>query len=268
MITQQTTQLAWTGEPKPPCVRVLGIPVHIIETRDVVRQMEEWILQRDKCHWIAVTGSHGIVEGHKHPEFKSILESADLSLLDGRWTARLAGQRASCPARQVRGIDLLWTFCEVASRKRYRNFFYGDTVGVLAQLTKSLGDRLPGLEVVGTFSPPFRSLSAEEDVHIISMINKTRPDVLWVGLGLPKQERWIFSHRDKLKVPVIVAVGAAFKFVSGNVKKAPSYISECGLEWLWRFAHEPRRLWHRVVVYGPQFVVHALLELSGLRKYD
>jgi len=250
-----------------PCVHILGVPVHLVEIRDVIRLMEQWIQHRDGCDWIAVTSSHGIVEGYKHPQFKAILKSAALSLPDGKWTARFAGQRASCTVSQVRGTDLLWAFCELASQKGYSNFFYGDTEGVLALLTSKLWERFPTLKVVGAYSPPFRALTPEEDAQITSRINQARPDVLWVGLGLPKQERWIFAHRDKLNVPVVVAVGAAFKFVSGKVKRAPHWISESGLEWLWRFVHEPRRCWQRAVVYGPQFAAHALLELSGLRKY-
>lgn len=268
MTVRQVAHQVSTEVAAPPCAHVLGVPVHVIDTYDVVRHMEQWIRRRDRCHWIAVTSSHGIVEGYKYPEFKRILKSADLSLPDGKWTARLAGRRASRAAKQVRGTDLLSAFCEAASQKGYRSFFYGDTEEVLAQLARRLRNRFPTLKVAGAYSPPFRPLSAEEDEEITEMINQARPDVLWVGLGLPRQEQWIFAHRDRLRVPVVVAVGAAFKFASGEVKPAPAWISAHGLEWVWRFAHEPRRLWHRVGVYGPQFVTQTLLELSGLRNFD
>jgi N-acetylglucosaminyldiphosphoundecaprenol N-acetyl-beta-D-mannosaminyltransferase len=264
MITQRTSDRVAT----PPCAHVLGVPVHIIELTEVLQLMERWIQQRDGRHWIAVTGSHGIVEGHKHPEFKTILKSADLSVPDGKWAARVAGRRASCPAKQVRGCDLLWAFSELASRKGYRSFFYGDTEEVLALLASRLSQQFSALRIVGTYSPPFRAPTPEEDTQITNLINQANPDVLWVGLGLPKQEQWIVAHRERLHVPVVVAVGAALKFVSGKVKAAPHRLSELGLEWVWRFAHEPRRLWHRVVVYGPQFVAHTLLELHGWRKYE
>lgn len=264
MITQTTSDRM----PTPPCAHVLGVPVHIIDVSEVVQLMERWILQRDGRHWIAVTGSHGIVEGHKYPEFKAILKSADLSVPDGKWAARVAGRRAACAPKQMRGADLLWAFSELASRKGYRSFFYGDTQEVLALLTSRLTQQFPTLRIAGSYSPPFRALTAEEDAQITNLINQANPDVLWVGLGLPKQEQWIATHRERLRVPVIVAAGAALKFVSGKVKTAPHRLSEWGLEWVWRFAHEPRRLWHRVVVYGPQFVAHTLLELHGWRKYD
>jgi len=249
-------------------VHVLGVPVHVVGITEVLHAIETWIHRRDRCHWIAVTSSHGIMEGHRHCEFRRILSSADLSIPDGRWTARAAAKKATCVPKQVRGADLLWRFCELASRRGYTNFFYGDTEEVLAQSRRRLIERFPRLKIVGTCSPPFRELTPEEDAQVTRAINEAKPDVLWVALGLPKQERWIFAHRDKLNVPAIVAAGAAFKFISGKVKTAPPWASRSGLEWLWRFAHEPRRLWRRVVVYGPQFAALTLLELSGLRKYD
>ncbi|MGB0036230.1 MAG: WecB/TagA/CpsF family glycosyltransferase [Candidatus Acidiferrales bacterium] len=247
---------------------ILGVPVHVIERDQAICLMEHWIAQPDESHWIALTSSHGIVEGYKYPEFKVVLESASLSLPDGKWTGRFAGWRRGCAPKQVRGADLLWKFCEVSSKEGYRNFFYGDTEEVLTSLICELRKRFPALNVAGTYSPPFRELTSEEDSKITNLINQANPDVLWVGLGLPKQERWIYEHQDRLHAPVVVAVGAAFKFVSGKVKCAPSWVSDCGLEWAWRFLHEPRRLWHRVVIYGPQFFTHAVLELSGLRKYE
>jgi N-acetylglucosaminyldiphosphoundecaprenol N-acetyl-beta-D-mannosaminyltransferase len=252
----------------PPCVRIIGVPVHVVDVGEVVRIMARWIRERDGRHWIAVTSSHGVVEGHKRLEFRSILESADLSVPDGKWTARAAGRKASCASKQVRGADLLWSFCALASQNGHSNFFYGDTEETLTLAARSLLERFPGVRIVGAYSPPFRELTPDEDAQIIRMINQAKPDVLWVGLGLPKQEEWIFAHRDKLDVPVTVAIGAAFKFVAGKVKSAPPWIRKSGFEWLWRFFHEPRRTWHRAFVYGPQFAACTLLELSGLRNYD
>lgn len=252
----------------PPCVHILGVPVHVVQTSEVVHLMERWIQQRNGRRWIAVTSSHGVVEGYKYPEFKAILKSAALSVPDGKWTARVAARQAGCATRQVCGTDLLCAFCQLASQKGYRNFFYGDTEEVLSFLVRRLQRGYPALPIVGSYSPPFRDLTPAEDTKITSLINLARPDVLWVGLGLPKQERWIFEHRDKLNVPVMVAVGAAFKFAAGKVKRAPAWIREVGLEWLWRLMQEPGRCWQRVVIYGPQFVARSLLELGGLRKYE
>jgi len=252
----------------PRFARVLGVPVHSVDVYGALECMSRWIENRDRSHWIAVTSSHGIVEGFKNAEFKKILESASLSIPDGMWTARVAAKKLSGPPRRVRGADLLLKFCELASRCNYSNYFYGDTDEVLGALSSKLQSQFASLKIAGVYSPPFRALSREEDAEILAAINQARPDVLWVGLGLPKQERWIYEHRHLLNVPVIVAAGAAFKFVAGKVKEAPKPVSDLGLEWFWRLLSEPKKCWHRSLVYGPQFALHSYLEVKGIRKYD
>lgn len=252
----------------PPCARVLGVPVHSVDVRGTLECMSRWIEDRGPSHWIAVTSSHGIVEGFKKADFKAILESASLSIPDGMWTARVAGKKLSGPPLRVRGADLLLKFCEMAHQKGYSNYFYGDTDEVLQALGSRLQSRFPSIKIAGSYSPPFRVLTPAEDAEIVAAINQARPDVLWVGLGLPKQERWIYQHRHLLNVPVIVAVGAAFKFVAGKVKEAPKPVSNLGLEWFWRLLSEPQKCWHRSLVYGPQFALHSYLEVKGIRKYD
>jgi N-acetylglucosaminyldiphosphoundecaprenol N-acetyl-beta-D-mannosaminyltransferase len=249
-------------------VHILGVPVDVLDIDDVLEVMEQWIRDCDGCRWIAVTSSHGIVEGHRRPTFKAILRSADLSVPDGMWTARAAARKARSATSQTRGADLFLAFCQLANRKGYTNFLYGDTEETLQLCRRRLLARFPKLRIVGCYSPPFRKLTPQEDAEIVATINQAKPDVLWVALGLPKQERWIFAHRSKLQVPVAVAAGAAIKFVSGSVKSAPSWASKSGVEWLWRLVHEPRQVWHRALIYGPQFVAHTLLDLSGFGKYD
>ena len=248
-----------------PCARVLGVPVHLISLAEVVREMGEWIEQADEPRWIAVTSSHGIVEGFKHPEFRQVLESAALSVPDGKWTARAAAARLSLAPQQVRGADLMLAFSGLACERGYGSYFLGDTDEVLERLAARLQSLFPGLRLAGTCSPPFRPLRADEQERIVAAINAAQPQVLWVCLGLPKQEQWIFANRHRLKVPVIVAVGAAAKFVSGSVAAAPVWIRERGLEWLWRLAREPRRCWQRSVLYGPQFALFTILESHGVR---
>jgi N-acetylglucosaminyldiphosphoundecaprenol N-acetyl-beta-D-mannosaminyltransferase len=252
---------------QPLCAEVLGAPVHVIALEDVLQLMEQWIREHEPRRWIAVTGSHGVVEAHKHPDFRAVLRSADLSVPDGNWAARVAAKKLSCATRQVRGADLLAAFCELASRKGYTSYFYGDTEEILALAGDRLRKRYPGLKIVGAYSPPFREPTAEEDAQAVARINQANPDVLWVALGLPKQEKWIAAHRERVKAPIIVAVGAAIKFHSGKVKPAPRWASQSGMEWFWRFLHEPRRTWRRAFVYGPQFAVLSLLDLSGLKKF-
>jgi len=234
----------------------------------VVREMEGWIQGGGVGRWIAVTSSHGIMEGFEHPEFRQILESAALSVPDGKWTARAAAARLSLAPRQVRGADLMWAFSRLAHERGYSSYFFGDREEVLERLTLRLRGHFPSLRIAGTYSPPFRPLSPEENEGIIKRINDARPHVLWVCLGLPKQERWIFANLQKLHVPIVIGAGAAAKFVSGNVRPAPAWIRESGFEWLWRLIREPRRCWRRSMLYGPQFALFTLLELSGARRYD
>ncbi len=135
-------------------------------------------------------------------------------------------------------------------------------------MKENLEARYPGHKIVGTFAPPFRPLTLEEDEEVIRMINESQPDILWVGLGLPKQDRWVFEHKDRLNVPIATGVGAAFDFVSGKVKRVPEWIGNNGFEWIWRFIQEPKKLWKRDLLDGPRFVFHVILELTGLKKYE
>jgi N-acetylglucosaminyldiphosphoundecaprenol N-acetyl-beta-D-mannosaminyltransferase len=245
----------------PPCTEVLGAPVHILDVDHVLRLMEQWIRERRRSHWIAVTGSHGALEAHKHPDFRAVLQTADLSVPDGRWAARVAAKKMSCATHQVRGADLMSAFCELSRQKGYTNYFYGDTDETLTLARERLTAKHPGVQIIGAYSPPFRELTPEEDAQIVDRINQANPDVLWVALGLPKQERWIAAHLDRLKAPVIVAIGAAIKFHSGKVVPSPRWASRVGLEWFWRLLHEPRTVWRRALVYGPQFMTLSLIDL-------
>ncbi len=246
-------------------IKLLGNRVHMVQIPEVVKQISHWIeKERKKCHWIVVTGMHGIMEGHKDKNFKSILNSADLFVPDGIsliWLARLQGFFLK---KRVTGTDLMEEFFRLAIKKGYSNFFYGDTKETLKMLIAKLATKFPGLKIAGFYSPPFRPLIPKEEEEAIKKINKAKPDVLWVALGLPKQEKWIFEHKEKLKVPVVVGVGAAFKFLSGKIKRPPGWIGELGFEWLWRFFQEPKNVWKRILDI-PLFVFLVLLELIGFR---
>jgi N-acetylglucosaminyldiphosphoundecaprenol N-acetyl-beta-D-mannosaminyltransferase len=231
--------------------------------------MSQWIQQNEGiCRRIVVTGFHGIWEAYQDTNFRYILNSADLWIPDGIapvWVARWKGLSS---AMRTPGADLMRAFFEMAAKEGYSSFFYGDTESTLSRLQENLKRQYPTHRIAGTFSPPFRTLTQEEDDEIIDMINRTKPDVLWVGLGLPKQERWIFEHRFRLNVPVAVGVGAAFGFLSGQVKHAPNWLGNLGLEWLWRLTQEPKKLWKRDLVDGPRFVWHVLWEFAGPKSPD
>jgi N-acetylglucosaminyldiphosphoundecaprenol N-acetyl-beta-D-mannosaminyltransferase len=261
------------GEPRLPTVsrasgpfHVLGVRVDAVQIPDVIARMEEWIARREGCRFVAVTGMHGVTEAQHDAEFKTILNAAGLVVADGMplvWIGRRHGFEMR---RRVYGPELMETFCKETAEKGYRHYFYGGAPGVGEELAARFVSRFPGMVVAGTYSPPFRSLTREEDGEVIQAIEVAQADIVWVGLSTPKQERWMYEHRERLNIPVLVGVGAAFDFHTGRIAQAPEWMRERGLEWLFRLAMEPRRLWRRYLVYGAEFAALVLLELLGLKK--
>jgi N-acetylglucosaminyldiphosphoundecaprenol N-acetyl-beta-D-mannosaminyltransferase len=253
-------------DPTNAMFTVLGVRINAVQIPDVVAQMERWIAARNGCHFIAVTGMHGVTEAQHDALFKHILNSADLVVPDGMPLVWLGRHNGHVLARRVYGPELMETFCRTAGAK-YRHFFYGGVPEVPILLTKLLKSKF-GTQAVGNYSPPFRELSKDEDEELVALIDAARPDVLWVGLSTPKQERWMHEHRPKLRVPVVIGVGAAFDINSGRVRQAPVWMREHGLEWLFRLLREPRRLWRRYLIYGSEFVWNVTAELLSLRSFD
>lgn len=249
-----------------PEFRVLGVTVHAVQIPGVVAQMEAWIRERAACHFVSLTGMHGVMEAQHDPAFKEILNAGDMVAPDGMPLVWLGRRHGFDMARRVYGPELMAGFCEQTAAKGYRHFFYGSAPGVAEDLARRFTSRFPGMVTAATYSPPFRTLTQEEDREIIHAIEDAHPDIVWVGLSTPKQERWMFEHRDRLKVPVLVGVGAAFDFHTGRIARAPVWVGDHGLEWLFRLSHEPRRLWRRYLVYGAEFVALVWLELLGLKK--
>jgi N-acetylglucosaminyldiphosphoundecaprenol N-acetyl-beta-D-mannosaminyltransferase len=252
---------------KPRSVKILGVNVDLLSMDEVVGTLYRWVEERKNVHLVVATGMHGVMESLRDPKFRDILDSADLLLPDGMslvWAARLRGLRH---LNRVSGPDLMWECLKNSQSNSVRHFFYGDTWDTLGMLNERLQSEFPGLEIAGSHSPPFRQLTPEEDEEEVTLINESGTDMLWVGLGLPKQERWIYEHRDRLQVPVCLGVGAAFKFLSGHVRRAPEWMGNIGLEWSWRLAQEPRRMGRRVLIDGPRFAGHLALELTHLKKY-
>jgi N-acetylglucosaminyldiphosphoundecaprenol N-acetyl-beta-D-mannosaminyltransferase len=247
---------------------VMGVRVSAVQIPDVVTRMEEWIRRGGVCHSIAPTSMHGIVEAQRDHAFKEILNSTDLVVPDGMSLVWIGRNRRHVLPQRVYGPDLLVAFCEKTDSRGYRHFFYGGQPGVARRLAESLKRRFPGMQIAGTFSPPFRPLSVKEDEEIVAMIERTRPDVVWVGLGAPKQERWMHEHRNRLRVPVLAGVGAAFDLLCGRRRQAPRWMREYGVEWLFRLLQEPRRLWRRYLLYGGQFITYLVLHKLGLKDFE
>ena len=247
-----------------PAMSVLGVRIHPIPLQEALQRMERWISARERGRYIVASGMHVVMEARRHPAVRSAVNGADLFVPDGYSLVWLARRRGVPLERRVCGADLLWGFCRVAHERRYRMFFYGDVPEVLERLRSRIEHTFPGARIVGCESPPFRPLTPEEDAAAVQRINDAQPDVVWVGLGAPKQERWMAEHCGRIRAPVLVGVGAAFKFISGDVRRAPEWVGERGGEWLWRLAHEPRKLWRRSLLDAPRFAALALLELAGI----
>ena len=203
-----------------------------------------------------------IVEAKRDTVLRSQIASSEIVAPDGMplvWLGRLRGRKVD----RVCGPDLMLALCERSQAFGYRHFFYGGADGVAERLVEELTGRFPGLQVAGTCTPPFRSLTNEEDNEVVADINRARSDFVWVGLGSPKQDAWIASHQSRLEAPVLLAVGAAFDFHCGNLVRAPRWMQHVGLEWLFRLAKEPRRLWRRYLVGNTLFGLYLLAEVLG-----
>jgi N-acetylglucosaminyldiphosphoundecaprenol N-acetyl-beta-D-mannosaminyltransferase len=248
--------------------RVLGVQVNAVQIPDAIRRMERWIAERHGTQYVAVTGMHGVAEARRDAGFRAVLNGAGMVVPDGMplvWLGRLRGQRLR---RRVYGPELMLEFCGATATRGLRHFFYGGAPGVADALADTMATRFPGLVVAGTYSPPFRPLTDDEDNDVVACINAAHADILWVGLSTPKQERWMHDHHTRLNVPVLVGVGAAFDLHTGRLKQAPAWMRENGCEWCYRLMQEPRRLWRRYVLLGSQFVWNVSLELLGLRQFE
>lgn len=250
------------------CFHVLGVRVDAVQIADVVGQMEQWIERRDACRYIAVTGMHGVTEARNNPLFRGVLNAADLVVPDGMPLVWLGRRQGHVLRRRVYGPELMLAFCSATRAKGLRHFFYGGAPGVAEALAGRLAREFPGLQVAGTLTPPFRPLTSEEDAACVEEINRAAPDVVWVGLSTPKQERWMHEHRHALRAPVLVGVGAAFDLHTGRLKQAPAWMREHGLEWFYRLVREPRRLWRRYLIHGSQFVFFVTLERLLAKRSD
>jgi N-acetylglucosaminyldiphosphoundecaprenol N-acetyl-beta-D-mannosaminyltransferase len=236
-----------------PNFRVLGVRVDAVQIPEAIKVLESWIEERGPARYVAVTGMHGVSVSREDAAFGDILRHASLVVADGMplvWLGRWQGFKQM--RRRVYGPELMETFCRETGSK-YRHFFYGGAPGVADALAQAERQRW-GIQIAGTYCPPFRPLSEEQETEMQRLVEDTHPDVLWVGLSTPKQERWMYEHRNTLRVPVMLGVGAAFDLNTGRQKQAPTWMRENGLEWLFRLCSEPRRLWRRYIVNGSKFL--------------
>lgn len=240
-----------------PYIDVIGMRLDIVQIPDVINCMSGWIENKEQGNYIVVASAHDAIFAKKDKRVRDATNNSSLSIPDGISLILLARLRGYSLKKRVYGPDLMLKCLKLLELKRYSHFFYGATLQTLSLLVETIKARFPRLKVAGIYAPPFGTLSQEEDKVIIEIINNSTPDIVWVGLGCPKQQLWMYEHKDKLKIPVMVGVGAAFDFLSGTKPQAPKWIRDNGFEWLFRLVTEPKRLWRRYLINGSQFLFYA-----------
>lgn len=231
-------------------------------------QKIEALLDRGDRGYICVTGAQGIIEAQKDKNLRNILNSAFLNTPDGMpmvWLGKYHGFRNM---GRVYGPRLMLALCGNSVAKGYRHFLYGGRPGVVEKLEAELLLKYPGLQITGTYTPPFRPLTLEEEADLLSRIQASRPHVFWCGLGAPKQERFMAQYRDRLPVQLMIGVGAAFDILSGTTREAPEWVLRSGLTSIFRICQEPRRLGPRYLLNNPRFLWLTFLQLSGIRRFE
>jgi N-acetylglucosaminyldiphosphoundecaprenol N-acetyl-beta-D-mannosaminyltransferase len=243
---------------------ILGTRVDVIDYAQAVRKILEWAHQR-YSGFVCAANVHVVMEGFDNSKYREMINSADMVTPDGMplvWMLRLRGSQAS----RVYGPDLMRLLLAACEEEGVSIGLYGASPRVLDRLIAAIQKQHPKLSIAYACAPPFRELTTEEDARIVADIQGSGAQVLFVGMGCPKQERWIMQHQGVVPAPML-GVGAAFDFIAGAKRYAPAWLQRLGLEWLFRLLTEPRRLWRRYVVHNPRFVVFAALQLFGVKNF-
>ncbi len=250
----RSSQPAQSAPVAPTSVDVFGVPLSLTDYDDTMDWIDASIAHREKGY-VCVAATHTIMVCGEDEELREAVLGASITVPDGQplvWAMNALGGDLE---RRVYGPELMARYCERAAQTGTRMYLYGGrNQGALVQLALNLRHRFPGVKIVGGYSPPYRDLSEEEEDAIVAEMNNSRADVIWIGVGVPKQEKWMAAMRERLDAPVLIGVGAAFDFHAGLVPQAPQWMQSAGLEWSFRLAHEPRRLWRRYARYNPRFV--------------
>ena len=255
------------SQPAIPCTNILGVGISAITLNQAVEQISAWIDQRTR-RYVSVCTVHTIMECQRNSTVRQAINQASLATPDGMplvWLSRWGGHDH---VSRVYGPDLMLALCQHSLKHGDRHYFYGGAEGIPDLLSTKLQARFPDLQIAGRYSPPFRSLTPKENARIVQQINQAQPDIVWVGLGTPKQDLWMAAQRAELTAPVLIGVGAAFDFLAGRIPQAPYWMQRRGLEWLFRLWQEPRRLWYRYLVYNPLFVLLYLAQSLKIKRYS
>ena len=231
----------------PPGRRsVLGVPFDLIDYRDVIDAIEAWRRGGER-RYVTCTPPYSVMMSTRDPELAAATEEAGLVLPDGIGIIMAAKMLGYPNKGRVSGPTLMLKACDWGREHGYRHYFYGGASGVADLLAERLSQQYPGLEVAGTYCPPFRPMTQKEDAAVVEAVNMAKPDIVWVGLGSPKQEVWMREHAGRIRAAAMIGVGAAFDFHSGRARWAPRLLRGLGVEWAYRLANEPGRMWRRNV---------------------
>jgi len=246
-------------------VEIVGIPVTAQRYADAIEALLSAVRDRRpfRAHFATV---HSVVEATRDDALHTVFESADMVAADGMPLVWLSRRRGAPFAERVCGPDVMLSLCDRGREIGMRHYFVGGRPGTPETLGERLASQFPGLVVVGTTSPPFGPVDAAETSALLDAINRAAPDVVWIGLGSPKQEFWAAEHAGSLLAPLILPVGAAFDFHSGRLRRAPGWMQKAGLEWLFRLASEPRRLFKRYVTTNLRFLYLVAREFVAARR--
>ncbi|HEX9959996.1 MAG TPA: WecB/TagA/CpsF family glycosyltransferase [Pyrinomonadaceae bacterium] len=245
-------------------VRVVSLFPNVCNHESAIEKVAE-LVKAGAGGYVCFSTVHMVMESYDHPEYGARVNGADFIITDGMplvWMQKLQGRR---DAARVRANDLMILLCEYAAQNNLSVGFYGGKQEVIDAIKQRAKKELPRLQIAYAFSPPFRALTDEEDASVTAEINRAKPDILFMGLGCPKQENWMAAHKDKVNA-VMLGVGASFDFYAGNVSESPEWLGKLGLEWLYRLTQEPKRLWRRYLILNPRFMWLAALQLLKAKK--
>ncbi|MCB9748166.1 MAG: WecB/TagA/CpsF family glycosyltransferase [Candidatus Omnitrophica bacterium] len=244
----------YTGHDNPlDFFEVLGVKVNVTNLELACQTIQNWIIQNQKVY-VCCAPVSTILDGYKDRQYREVINNSGMTTPDGIplvWLGRLHKKDV---IKRTYGPDLMLRLCETGQNKSLKHYFFGGSEESSTKLKQRLIEQFSDLKIAGSFVPSLRRINEIEAEAVIEQINRAQPDVLWVGLGSPKQDYWMANHRDKLDAPVIIGVGAAFDFLSGCKKQAPRWMQRSGLEWLFRLCSEPRRLWKRYLLGNALFL--------------
>ena len=236
--------------------KILGVNINVINMQNTVKLIEENLMNL-KGNYICVSNVHTTVMAYEDKEYKKIQNGGFMALPDGKPLSIVSKERGFKDAQRITGPDLMGELFKLSKEKGYTHYFYGSTVSILNKLKSELKNEYPNLKVVGMYSPPFNEITTEDDHKIIKDINDVKADFLWVGLGAPKQERWMYEHRNKVN-SLMIGVGAGFDYYSKQIIRAPMWMQKMSLEWVYRLMQDPKRLWKRYFITNSKFIYYLI----------